>query len=267
MRVTQGLKGVSGTVLVAALMSACGGGGSSGGTPAGYSVGGAVSGLAAGATVVLQQNGGDDLSVTSNGPFTFQTPMENGANYVVTVKTQPSGQTCSVTNGSGSATSNVDDIAVSCGTGSGQTPTPTPTPTLGVDGLVGSWLQSLCVQANGSGNRKFLRVTKTGETSFSLETGVMQYAATDCSGSGSLYGQPTQGGSVSLFRTAATSTLAANWGLWTYTGGQAYSIWAKKGETILCLIGDSNPSSFPTAAAVEGYADLSIQGGACYTAQ
>ena len=38
-----------------------------------YSIGGTVSGLSG--TVVLQDNGGDDLSVSSNGAFTFATPL------------------------------------------------------------------------------------------------------------------------------------------------------------------------------------------------
>ncbi len=38
-----------------------------------YSVGGTVSGLSG--TVVLQDNGGDDLSVAANGPFTFATKL------------------------------------------------------------------------------------------------------------------------------------------------------------------------------------------------
>ena len=63
-------------------------------TPTGptYSVGGSVSGLSG--TVVLQDNGGDDLSVSANGPFTFATKLASGAAYAVTVKTNPSGQTC-----------------------------------------------------------------------------------------------------------------------------------------------------------------------------
>ena len=56
-----------------------------------YSVGGTVSGLSG--TVVLQDNGGDDLSVSSNGAFTFATRLAGGAAYNVTVKTNPSGQT------------------------------------------------------------------------------------------------------------------------------------------------------------------------------
>ena len=47
-------------------------------------------------TVVLQDNGGDDLSVSSDGAFTFATPLVSGAHYDVTVKSDPSGQTCTV---------------------------------------------------------------------------------------------------------------------------------------------------------------------------
>ncbi len=60
--------------------------------PTTYSVGGTVSGLSG--TVVLQDNGGDDLSVSGNGAFTFATRLASGAAYNVTVKTSPSGQTC-----------------------------------------------------------------------------------------------------------------------------------------------------------------------------
>jgi hypothetical protein len=91
------------------------GGGSSGSAPT-YAVGGSVSGLSG--TVVLQDNGGDDLTLTANGPFTFATKLASGAAYNVTVKTNPSGQSCGVANGSGTiATADVTSVAVSCGTG------------------------------------------------------------------------------------------------------------------------------------------------------
>ena len=87
----------------------------SGGNAASYSVGGTVSGLSG--TVVLQDNGGDNLSVTANGSFTFATALAGGAAYNVTVKTNPSGQTCTVSNGSGTVGSaNVTNVAVSCTT-------------------------------------------------------------------------------------------------------------------------------------------------------
>ena len=66
-------------------------------------------------TVVLQDNGGDNLSVSANGSFTFATSLAAGTAYSVTVKTNPSGQTCTVTSGSGTVgTANVTNVAVSC---------------------------------------------------------------------------------------------------------------------------------------------------------
>ena len=94
-----------------------GGGGGGGGGTSGYTVGGTASGLSG--TLVLQDNGGDDLTVGGNGPFTFATPVADGTGYQVTVKTSPAGQTCQVTNGSGTiAAANVTNVAVSCTTGS-----------------------------------------------------------------------------------------------------------------------------------------------------
>ena len=80
-----------------------------------YSIGGTVSGLSG--TVVLQDNGGDDLSVSGNGAFTFATPLADGCAYNVTVKTNPSGQTCTVSGGTGTvASANVTSVAVTCTT-------------------------------------------------------------------------------------------------------------------------------------------------------
>jgi N-acetylneuraminic acid mutarotase len=92
-------------------------GGSSGSStppppPATYSIGGTLSGLSG--TVVLQNDGGDNLSLTNNGTFTFTTSVASGGAYKVTVLTQPTGQTCAVTSGSGTATANVTSVQVSC---------------------------------------------------------------------------------------------------------------------------------------------------------
>ena len=66
-------------------------------------------------TVVLQDNGGDDLSVSANGAFAFATKLPSGAAYDVAVKTNPAGQTCTVANGSGTVGSaNVTNVAVTC---------------------------------------------------------------------------------------------------------------------------------------------------------
>lgn len=78
-----------------------------------YTVGGSLSGLVG--TVILQNNGGDDLSLSSDGPFTFSTPVAQGASYSVSVLTQPTGYTCSVADGSGTnVTADVSTVSVSC---------------------------------------------------------------------------------------------------------------------------------------------------------
>jgi hypothetical protein len=78
-----------------------------------YTVGGTLSGLSG--TVVLQNNGTDDLPLTSDGSFTFSTPVAESATYNVTVLTQPVGQTCSVTNGSGTiGASNITNVVLTC---------------------------------------------------------------------------------------------------------------------------------------------------------
>jgi hypothetical protein len=83
-----------------------------------YSVGGTVTGLT-GSGLVLQDNAGDDLAISSNGTFTFVTPVASGLNYVVTVKTQPGNpaQTCTVGSGGGAISNgNVTSVAITCTT-------------------------------------------------------------------------------------------------------------------------------------------------------
>ena len=83
--------------------------------PSTYSVGGTVSGLSDGAVVVLQDNGGDDLTVASNGSFTFATPLADGAAYSVTIAKHRAGEVCTLSGGSGTvASANVTSVAVTC---------------------------------------------------------------------------------------------------------------------------------------------------------
>lgn len=87
--------------------------------PGTFAVGGSVSGLA-GSGLVLQNNGGSNLTVSANGQISFTTPLANGATYQVTVLSQPTSpaQTCTVANASGTITgANVTNVAVTCSTG------------------------------------------------------------------------------------------------------------------------------------------------------
>ncbi|MDM0078948.1 beta-propeller fold lactonase family protein [Variovorax sp. J2P1-59] len=81
-----------------------------------FAVGGSVAGLQ-GSGLVLQNNAGDDIPMSTSGRFVFGVPVASGAGYAVTVKTQPSSpaQTCSVSQGTGTMGSNiVDSVAVVC---------------------------------------------------------------------------------------------------------------------------------------------------------
>ncbi|QIL71021.1 DUF11 domain-containing protein [Diaphorobacter sp. HDW4B] len=131
-------------------------------------VGGMVSGLATGKSVVLQNNGGDNLTVSANGAFTFTTQITNGNAYAVTVLTQPADQTCTVSQGSGTmGISNVTNVVVSCVSG---------THTVGgaVSGLATG--KSMVLQNNGGDN---LTVSANGAFTFTTQiTNGNAYAVT-----------------------------------------------------------------------------------------
>jgi len=85
--------------------------------PVTATIGGTLSGLQPNTQVILQDNGGDSLTLTANGSFTFKTPVTGPTDaYAVTVLTQPTNplQICTVTNGSGTATADVTNVAVNC---------------------------------------------------------------------------------------------------------------------------------------------------------
>ena len=87
------------------------------GSDASLTVTGTITGLAGGASVVLQDSAGDQLTVSSNGTFTF--PLADGGAYPISVLTQPTtspAALCTVDNGDGTATVSCDTI-VSVGTG------------------------------------------------------------------------------------------------------------------------------------------------------
>jgi hypothetical protein len=79
------------------------------------SIGGTVSGLSGG-TLELWNNGKDKLAIAADGSFTFPLQVASGSGYAVVVATQPAGQTCTVASGTGTASGNVKNVAVTCRT-------------------------------------------------------------------------------------------------------------------------------------------------------
>ena len=118
----------------------------------GFTIGGSVTGLV-GSNLVVQLNGGNDLTIVRNGRFAFETTLQDGAHYDVVVESRPTNpsQECTVTNDSGDVTgANVTDVAINCVSSSF---------TVGgtVAGLAGSGLElelnggsALSITANGS---------------------------------------------------------------------------------------------------------------------
>jgi N-acetylneuraminic acid mutarotase len=122
-------------------------------------IGGTIGGLT-GSGLQLLDNGGDTISIASNATtFTFPTTVASGAAYAVTVKTQPSGQSCSVSNGTGTATANVTNVTLKCAT--------TPANTYTVSGTISGLTSApLVLELNGAEDLTF----GAGATTFSFAT-------------------------------------------------------------------------------------------------
>jgi len=104
--------------LLTLALSGCGGGTSTvsnAAAPGAASIGGTLSGLASGESVVMELNGGDPRTISANGTFTLSSSIAINGSYSVTVAAAPAGQTCTVAGGEGMVTSvAVDNIVVTC---------------------------------------------------------------------------------------------------------------------------------------------------------
>ena len=139
----------------------CGGSGSSGSTTPGggqtYSLSGTVSGVDNGA-LVLAVNGTQVTVAEGATTVALASGLSSGTAYAVTVATAPTGQTCSVVNGTGTITSaNAGNVVVTCSQQA-----------YALGGTIAGLTQSGLVLANGS---SYLAVS-AGAASFTLPTPV-----------------------------------------------------------------------------------------------
>lgn len=81
-----------------------------------HSIGGTVTGIPGAEELVILNNGGDDLTVSADGPFIFNTSVIDGDTYNVTVSGQPATATCTVTSGGAGTVdaANVTDVIINC---------------------------------------------------------------------------------------------------------------------------------------------------------
>ncbi len=83
----------------------------------GYSVGGTLSGLLPGNELTIQNNGGDDLTLSEDGSYSFLTFLADNDPYEVTVLSHPTSpnQTCTVINEVGNVSGiNVTNVDINC---------------------------------------------------------------------------------------------------------------------------------------------------------
>ena len=167
-----------------------------------FTVGGSVTGLVG--TLVLQNNGGDDATVTAPGSFTFATPIDTGNTYAVSVKTQPANQTCAVTNGSGTMGSgNVTNVTVACATTS-----------FAIGGTISGLVGTVVLQDNGgddlnvtaNGTFKFATTVHTGNGyAVTVKTQPVNQICTVTNGSGTVGAADVT--SIAVTCTTATFTV------------------------------------------------------------
>lgn len=142
-----------------------------------FTIGGTLSGLASGNSVIVRNNGGDTVTRSANGNFTFATQVASGQPYAVTVvnPTAPISQSCTVSNGAGTVGNTNVTVAITCTTN---------TFTIGgtVSGLSGS---GLVLQNNGStlsisGNGAFTFGTRVASGA-SYNVTIASQTSTPCS--------------------------------------------------------------------------------------
>ena len=122
-----------------------------------YPLSGTVSGLSG--SLGLKEAGGETLTITADGAFSFAGSIAQGAAYEVTVTAQPASQTCTVSNGSGAmGGAPVTNIAVTCSTNS-----------FTVGGVVSGLIGTLTLQNNGSNS-----LTTSSDGSFVFSSPVAQ---------------------------------------------------------------------------------------------
>ncbi len=251
-------------IVISLGLAACSGvkGGTTGGPGGGggigpYSIGGTVSGLAAGGSMTLQDNGTDSLTVSANGNFSFKTLIAANQPYLVTVSAAPATppQTCTVSGGSGTAAANVTTVLVSCTTG---------TQAIGVTvaGLSGTGL----ILQNGT---EFLPISGTNTTT-TFKTAIPYGQPYNVTVSTQPSGPPqtctvtngsgisTSGVAVNVQVTCSLGTLSIGGSVSGYAGGTGFVLQNNGGDNL--TITKNGAFTFATLIPVNGAYNVTVSG-------
>lgn len=102
--------------------------------------------------------------------------------------------------------------------------------------LEGDWQFQRCNTADGQAERGLLRVVRQDGMRFTLHSGSVRYANSDCTGSATVrISPPEQAAQFVARRTGSTASLAIFWANWTYEAAASgpSSRWVRKGD-FLC---------------------------------
>lgn len=221
-----------------------------------YALGGTVSGLAAGSSLVLHTSAGENLPIAADGRFTFTTPLPGGADYTVTVQSGPAVQQCAVRNGTGTMPYTlVDWLSVRC-TVPGALPQ-------------GLWVQEACQPAGalGPSSRLVFQFGTATADVLNYNSGWESFPSESCPGEGRYNSGPKIGvRTFKVERTEGSAQFAAHWGtsdlLLPYA--ERKDVWVRK-DARLCIIENATQASYPTLASLEPAVTAAIAGGKCYT--
>jgi hypothetical protein len=245
-------------IAISLLVAACSGlpGGNQGNnsTPGSFSIGGMVTGLAAGSTGLVLANGTDTLAINASGAFTFKNLVASTATYAVTVLAPPvPAQTCTVSNASGTPSANVTNVLVTCTVG---------TQAIGVTvaGLTGTGL----ILQNGT---EFLTITGTTTTTqfktavpygqtynVTVSTQPTSPAQTCTVTNGS--GTSTAGVAVNVQITCSLGTLSVGGSVSGYAGGTGFALQNNGGDTL--NIAKNGAFTFPTLIPLNGAYNVTV---------
>lgn len=166
--------------------------------PPTYTVGGTISGLTGSGLVLTDANAGSDTISSGTSSFTLPTALTSSASYSVSVQTQPTGQTCAVSNGSGTvASANITNISVTCNALS--------TPALSVTNSPQTYTGSAIAAAvNCSSGGAVSNVLYNGSSTVPSAAGTYAIMA-DCAASGS-YSAVTGGSAGNFVISSALSS-------------------------------------------------------------
>jgi hypothetical protein len=196
-------------------------------SPRSFAISGSVTGLTA-SGLVLTDNGTDPVTVPENSAsFQFPSAVQAGGSYEVAVATQPTGLTCTVTQGSGSDVRQaITDVSVSCA----------PTTYVISGTITGLSASGLVLTNNGGDNLTVL----TGSNSFQFATPIDsggQYDVAISSQPSGLTCTVSHGSGTNV--TATVNDIAIACGVTTYTIAGSVSGLTASGLTIEDNGGDS----------------------------